>query len=418
MVPGSRKKILVLASTFPRWQGDTEPPFIEKLCLHLARYHDVDLLAPHAAGALTREDWPASEGSTGIRVFRFRYSAPALEQLAYTGGILSNLSRKRWLYALVPFFLAAQFWRLAALHRKHRYDVLHAHWIIPQGLTAAAMRSLLPRKQRPGLLVTSHGGDLFALKHGLLQRLKLFVLRHADSVTVVSQAMKEVCLGLGIDEAVVSVRPMGVDLEHTFTPRGAARKNDLIFVGRLVEKKGVDILLRALAKLRQEGLAPRLRIVGDGPLAPALQSLARQLDLESAVSFTGAVPNDALPEYYRDAKIAVMPSVIAGSGDQEGLGLVAVEAMGCGCAAIASDLPAIRDVIRNGETGLLTRPGDSDDIARKIGLLLRDAALRDRLAANGRAAACERFAWDDVARGYAGLLDGLAPVTPRSRGES
>ena len=99
-----------------------------------------------------------------------------------------------------------------------------------------------------------------------------------------------------------------------------------------------------------------------------------------------------------------MPSVVAASGDQEGLGLVAIEAMGCGCAVVASDLPTVRDSVSDGETGLMVSPGDPSDLAAKIATLLVDDELTAKLAANGRRYALEHFDWQRVGDGYAQLI--------------
>jgi glycosyltransferase involved in cell wall biosynthesis len=124
------------------------------------------------------------------------------------------------------------------------------------------------------------------------------------------------------------------------------------------------------------------------------------------------VPNTQLPDYLRAAQIAVMPSVIAASGDQEGLGLVAVEAMGCGCAVVASDLPAVRDTILDGHTGLMAKPADAEDLAEKISELLADDEKRQTLADTGHRYAVEHFDWRIVGDSYAKTISGmLDPAT-------
>jgi glycosyltransferase involved in cell wall biosynthesis len=102
-----------------------------------------------------------------------------------------------------------------------------------------------------------------------------------------------------------------------------------------------------------------------------------------------------------------MPSIVAKSGDQEGLGLVAVEAMGCGCAVVATDLPAVRDTVQHGKTGLVARAADAEDLAAKIETLLDDDALRLRLAKDGNEFARERFDWSVVGADYASLISRL-----------
>jgi glycosyltransferase involved in cell wall biosynthesis len=400
----SAKNLLVLTSTFPRWRDDKEPRFVELLCLELANYHSVTVLAPHCRGTKTHEVIE-SDGRV-IDVYRFRYCFAGLETLAYNGGILSRIRSNPLSVLLVPFFLTGQLIKMIRLHRRFRYDVIHAHWIIPQGIVAALYRRL--SRNAPALLVTSHGGDLFALRGWLLRKLKHWVLGSADQVTVVSEAMKPYCTDLGTDSEKIRVRSMGVDMTTVFKrDDSAARHQGLIFVGRLVEKKGVEYLIRAMKILMRRHPDLPLMIVGDGPDEDSLKSLSNELKLDDNITFAGSKLNSELPALLRSANIFVMPSIVAKSGDQEGLGLVAVEAMGCGCAVVATDLPAVRDTVQHGKTGLVARAADAEDLAAKIETLLDDDALRLRLAKDGNEFARERFDWSVVGADYASLISRL-----------
>jgi len=314
----------------------------------------------------------------------------------------------------VPFFLVAQLFAISQLHRQHRFDAIHAHWIIPQGLVAALFR-LLSRRPPP-LLVTSHGGDLFALRGALLTGLKRWILKRANKIAVVSEAMRPTAVELAHDEGKVSVHSMGVDLRNVFTPGDhATGRSGLVFVGRLVEKKGVSYLIEAMATLTKNDPQLQLTIIGDGPDRATLTRQVANLKLENNVQFIGSVTNIELPEHLRTAAIAVMPSVVAASGDQEGLGLVAVEAMGCGCAVVASDLPAVRDTVIDGETGLMARPADANDLADVLARLLNDDEKRRVLANNGRRYALAHFDWRIIGDKYAALILGmLEPTTERA----
>ena len=110
------------------------------------------------------------------------------------------------------------------------------------------------------------------------------------------------------------------------------------------------------------------------------------------------------PEYLRAARVFVLPSVVASSGDQEGSGLVAVEGLGCGCAVVAFDLPAVRDSIINGHTGLMAEPENAADLAAKFAMLLDDDVLRRSLADAGQRHAIGRFTWSAVGTGYARII--------------
>lgn len=385
--------ILVLTSTYPRWQDDTEPAFVRHLCLQLARAYRPIVLAPHYPGASRHEVLD------GIEVYRFRYFLPFAQRLAYDGGIMTNLERHPARLLLVPFFLLSQFYWILRLCRARQIRLIHAHWLIPQGLLAVLARTLGCRRAK--ILCTAHGGDLWSMQGGLMNRLKGYVLRRIDHLTVVSRAMRDHLRATGRLPAHTSVQPMGVDLTGTFTPASAtAARSGLLFVGRLVEKKGVITLLEALALLARNHPDLQLTCIGDGPERAGLEQRAAALHIADRVKFRGAVPNHQIPAYLRAARIAVVPSLVAGSGDQEGLGLVAVEALGCGCATVVSDLPALRDVVEDGSNGLVFRAGDAADLAAKLELLLQDQPLYDRLTAAGRQSVTGKFDWQAVGNGY------------------
>lgn len=394
--PEAAARILVLASTYPRWPDDTLPPFVHELARRLTGRYEMHVLAPHAVGCRTYEVMD------GVQVHRFRYLPARFETLAYAGGMLPGLRRRPWRLLALPLFIGAEWLTVVRLLRRYRFNVVHAHWVLPHGLIALLARVLCG--YRPALVCTAHGADIYGLQGGLARTLQRYTLSRSEHVTVVSNALRESVLEITGDRVNCSVLPMGVDTQARFTlPDSVGDRKGLLFVGRLADKKGVHVLLDALARLRDlPGM--KLSIVGTGTEELRLRAQVARHRLEDLVEFAGPVPNRDLPARYRSASILVFPSVITAYGDQEGLGLVPVEALACGCAVVASDLPAIRDVIRDGETGLLTHSGDPESLAAAIAQLWRDPALRARLASRGRTFVQERFDWERVAAGYAALL--------------
>jgi len=395
-----RSTILVLTSTFPRWPGDREPPFVFELSRRLANNFTVHVLAPHAPGA------KEIENMNGIRVFRFRYFFEWGELLAYDGGILPNLKQHPWRFLMVPFFLLGELVALFCLLKSGHYNVVHAHWLIPQGLIAVSARII--SGLRCPILCTSHGGDMFALKGKLFRILKCFVLSRSNGLTVVSQTMREKVLRLGGHNVVTDIIPMGVDLKTSFVPpRNTAVRiqGQLLFVGRLVEKKGLIYLIRAMPAILQTHPEARLLIAGSGPEEQNLRIEVESLNLHAKVIFLGAIENGNLPPLYQASEIVVFPSVIAADGDQEGFGLVQVEALGCECSVVATDLPAIRDIIVDGETGLIAPQRDESVLAAKIVYLLDHPDIRTGLGQAGRAFVLERYDWDIIAERYRGMIE-------------
>lgn len=394
------KNILVLASTYPRWKDDSEPAFVESLCRELGREFLVHVLVPHYKNAAIYEK------NNNIVIHRFRYFFPRFECLAYQGGILSNLKKNRLNYLLVPLFITFQFISLYILNKKFKYDVVHAHWLIPQGLLAVIIKLISNNKYK--ILVTSHGGDLYALNGKLFRMLKLWIAKKADYMTVVSNAMKEYCINMGIKEDKITVCSMGVDLRNTFVKHNSCDERDgIIFVGRLVEKKGVVYLINAMETVVKKFPSVSLCIIGDGPDRKSLEHLVSNRNLNQNVTFIGSVPNHDVPVYLNKANIAVMPSIVSRDGDQEGLGLVAVEAMGCGCAVVASDLPAVRDVITDGITGIMAKPASSDSLAESIIKLLVDDDLAESIARQGHDYVMVKFDWSNIGNRYRTIIENL-----------
>ena len=207
---------------------------------------------------------------------RFRYFWRSREDLA-DGAILENLRARRSRLVQVPFLLFAEYRAVRRLIRRRRPDVIHAHWIIPQGLVARLATRRIPT------VVTTLGGDLYALRSGFARRLKSRVVRSAAAVTVMNDEMGAMAVALGADPARVSVMPMGFDLSafSALTRRPDPDAVRLLFVGRLVEKKGLAVLLAALREA-PPGAPWRLTVVGDGPLRPELERAAEGLPVAFA----------------------------------------------------------------------------------------------------------------------------------------
>jgi len=397
-VADRRPHLLVLASTYPRWDGDHEPGFVHELAKRLTGRFRVTVLGPHAPGALSCEEMD------GVRVVRYRYAPERLETLVNDGGIVTNLRRAKWKLLLVPSFVLVQMWRAWRLLRRERIDVVHAHWLLPQGLIAGLLQSLSGRKVP--FVVTSHGADLHALRGGLMEALKRFVLRRAAGATVVSSAMLEKLRSMGVATEHVAVLSMGVDVSDRFgVDETVVRSTDeVLFVGRLVDKKGVQHLIRALPAVLARRPAARLTIGGYGPEEPALRALVERSGLQSVVTFLGALPQGELPALYRRAAVFVAPFVQVESGDQEGLPVALMEAIACGCPVVAGDVAGLHDLLGEYASEVALDPRDEDALAERIVTVLSapDAA-RERALHMGEHVR-ERFDWGVISRGYAEKL--------------
>lgn len=209
----------------------------------------------------------------------------------------------------------------------------------------------------------------------------------------------------------------GLDFAHLPPPPAARPARDgtdpadpvvILSVGRTVEKKGYDDLVRALALLPPE-LHWRFVHVGGGPLRPALVEQARQAGLAERTRWMGARPQPEVFAQYAAADLFVLASRIAADGDRDGLPNVLMEAQSQKLACLATRIAAIPELIADGETGLLAPPGDAAALARGLERLIRDPVLRARLAQAGHDRVHAQFSFeagiDELARRFAGLRE-------------
>ncbi len=235
---------------------------------------------------------------------------------------------------------------------------------------------------------TGHANDLFQRRQLLRKK-----LRRASFVSCISRWHRDLYLSLvrRSEEAFPIIR-CGIDTD-SFAPveRAPSAIPRLITVCRLVEKKGVDALLRALARLRQNHQETHLRIIGDGPLRKKLESMTRELALTENVEFTGALDSDSVRQEMQKADMLILPCRVDSSGDRDGIPVVLMEAMACGLPVVSGDLPAIRELVIDRKTGLRVDAHNIDEIAAAIALLCKDKALADTLGNGAREIVLSEF---------------------------
>ena len=392
-----KAELMVLASTYPRWMNDHEPAFIHELAKRLTPDFHVRVVCPHAPGA------KALESIDGVSIHRYRYAPDRLETLVSDGGIVSNLKRSPWKWLLLPGFILRQLITVLLLIRRKRPDVIHAHWLIPQGLVAVLARLFL--RCPPPVLITCHGSDLLTMRAAPLRHLKRWVTRQATALTVVRASMCGILEQYGADDRNISTCPMGVDLAERFTPDASVPRSgrEILFVGRLLPKKGLHLLLAAMPRVLESLPDCSLTVAGFGPDGMRLKELAADLGIQGVVTFCGAVEQQMLPALYRRAAVFVAPF-----DENEGLGLVLVEAIGCGCPVVVSDVPAAREAASGLDAVIMVRPGDSKALADGIIRCILETDGRDERTIQAVREVRERFDWSSVAERYAGILSRLA----------
>lgn len=365
----SRPTVLTLTTTLPGTPGDGTPEFVLSLARELGSDFAVTILAPRVPGADRKERL----GTVEIR--RFPYFPRPLEGLA-DGAILPNLRASPWRIVEVAFLVGSMLLHAFVHTVRSRPDLVHAHWIVPGGFVAGVLKFLTGRP----FVLTVHGADVYGIRHPLYVWLRDRIVAASDAVLPVSEHLAEE-LRVRERHRRTRVVPMGVDLEGVEEPRADSPSTacDFLFVGRLAEKKGVDVLLRACARVPEA----RLVVIGDGPEEPFLRGLANELGLEGRVDFRGRRPRREVLAALRHASVLVIPSRVAGDGDQDGTPVVLAEGIALSVPIIASSIGGIAERLEQDVTGILVEPDSVDDL---VTALRRAIDRPDEMARLGRTA--------------------------------
>ena len=399
-----KHSIFWLTSSYPRFEQDSASIFLR----YLAETIDNNVFELHI---LSPDDQYVDNSlhSSTIFLHYFKYFTPRdMQKLAYGSGILPNLRAKPLLFVQVPFFLASQFLVCYRLVKKLKPVLIHAHWVFPQGTIA----SMVGKLTKTPVIITAHGGDAFALQGSLLAKIKHWSLKNCSAWTSNTTATANAFWG---DISLPNIIPMGIDCQKFGSGKSGILRSKLakdtlvlLFVGRLVEKKGLKYLLIAYSLLTSEQRnQTQLWVVGDGAERTSLEKLSQSLQLSNKVTFWGKLPNEQLPDYYASADIFIAPSIMDSSGDTEGQGVTLVEAMASGTAIISTDTGGISEVIEHGHTGLLVPPQAPVKLKSAIIQLLDDSTLRDKMAEQGKRSA-QSYAWSQVGHKFQTLYKQLS----------
>ncbi|MGQ9666294.1 MAG: glycosyltransferase family 4 protein [Anaerolineae bacterium] len=384
-------KVLFVMSSFPRWEGDIHTPWAVELIHRLqARGANVTVLAPAYQGL-------RDHTAAGIPVKRFRYAPSAWEALTHESGAPNKIRRNPLYLTLLPAYLLAGAVRLRRLCRDLGPDVIHVHWPIPHALLAFWG---CPR-QRPRLVSTFYGADAALVRrYPALRPLLRRVVRESDACTAISRYTAEMVHQLaGVRPAVI---PYGMDLSARASLPAVQKPAafEILTVGRLIERKGHAVLLRAFAQLLRRRNDVALTIIGEGQERPRLEALIRELGLEGAAVLRGRVSDEELQRAYARCDIFVLPAILDAGGDTEGLGMVLLEAMRYEKPVVASAVGGITDIVEHGVSGLLVPPADAEALAGALTYLLENPGRARELAGTARRLNAERFDWERIVDAY------------------
>jgi glycosyltransferase involved in cell wall biosynthesis len=400
-------RILHVVTGFPRFRDDFIAPWLVELLRHLrSRGHEAEVFSPAYKGGGNRE-------LDGIPIHRFRYFPAPWEDLTHDEAVVYRLKRSFRYRLAVPFYLAGGSLAMWKLCRRQRYDVVHVHWPMPHALFGWVGRAACGAR----VLTTFYGVELRWVKTKLpfLRGFLARAIRSSDRVTAISDYTAREVRELA--DVPVTVIPYTTALPGPTSPVRSSGTDSLtvLFVGTLVARKGVTILIEAVRLLR-DVLPLNVVVVGDGPERPGLEREVARQGLSGLIEFTGRVPPDTLARAYSEASMFVLPAVVDARGDTEGLGVVLLEAMSYGVPVVASAAGGITDIVENEQTGLLVPPGNAQALAGAIRRLAEDARLRAQLGTAGQARFEAQFSWPAIVSRWDQVYRELAdPPTPPAR---
>jgi colanic acid/amylovoran biosynthesis glycosyltransferase len=282
--------------------------------------------------------------------------------------------------------------------REAPFDIVHCQFA-PIGLVALRHRRLGTLAARR-IVVHLRGYDISALVREKGEAVYARLFREADLFVANCQHFRARAIGLGCPEAKVVVIGSPIDTERFRLRDRSERAPDaplaLVAVGRLVEKKGFADAIAALAALVERGIDARLRLVGDGPLGPALRAQAEALGVAARVRFDGAQPQAGVIAALEASDIALAPSVRAADGDEDAPVNTLKEAMATGLPVVATRHGGIPELVRDGENGRLVPERDPAALAAAVADLAAAPGHWDALGRAGRAAVVQDFARETV----------------------
>jgi len=325
--------------------------------------------------------------------------------------------RKPWWYLVYPLFLVAYFFRAWSVIRNNRdSEVLASYWF-PDGFVARIATKLTGRRYH----VVVHGLDILRVidaprKRGRMVR----VLSGAETVICRSGFTSDLVKKVGIPGDRIAQITDGIDMADFFPSsegemirqRHGLEDCLLLFtLGRIVDRKGHELVLRALPAILKRFPEARYVIGGDGPEKKNLVQLSEDLGVSDNVIFVGLIASEELRAYYNACDIFVMPNRVGRNPwDVEGFGIVFLEAAACGKPVIAGNSGGAPDALIDGETGFLVPENDVGAVEERIGLLLADEDLRNRMGEEGRERVLRDFTWQRIAGHYACELGLQSPV--------
>jgi glycosyltransferase involved in cell wall biosynthesis len=406
-------RVLHLATTYPLHAGDSNASFIQAIAEGLAaRGHEIDVLVPwHPELVLDRP-----ESAVNVRAFRYT-PTKHWHPWGYAQALTADRDLRRDAYVAAVAAAATSWWAIRRALAREQYDILHAHWLLPNAPIAAAARG----RNGPPMVISCHGSGVYlAERSGWGGKAARWALARSAATTGCSGDLtrrlaafeagpepRRMPYGAETARFAALPEPEVMAARSRIASRHGLPAGDrwILGVGRLVYKKGFDVLIRALPGILVAQPETRVVFVGSGPLEAELTALAQAAGVADRVHMLGARPHAELPSWYATADIVAVPSVIDAEGNVDGLPNTLMEGLSSGTPVLASRVAGIPDVVRHEDNGLLFEPGDVDELAAGALRLLADRQLHARIGSAARADAVANLGWDRVAERFEALYE-------------
>jgi phosphatidyl-myo-inositol dimannoside synthase len=406
-------RIGVLTHNYPRFPGDFVGGFIESSCRELARQgHQVTAIAPYDPAFNRPLSETVGSGRVDLRLYRYVWP-PQLHRVGYGRSMRSDLALRFDGYVLSPAMIVSGIITTLRWAQRATPDVLHAHWVLPNGFIGAVVSRLtgIP------LVVSVPGSDAqIARANALFGAMARAAFQRAGLITANSADLRDAVVSVGADPAKFDMIVYGTDPDRLHPNQTGvnelrqslgltSERTMVLAVGRMVPKKGFDVLLRALAEpaLRSRPIVAVL--VGEGDEWAKWQGLGKSLGLDDRVRWVGSVPFDRISVYYNAADILAMPSV---TDPVDGLNVCVLDAMSCAKPVVGSSVAGNPLAIVDGVTGTIVPERSSSALATALAALADDRGLRQRMGMAGRRRIDEELGWPAITRRYVDHFESLA----------
>ena len=380
-------RVLVITSSFPRRTHDISGVFVAEWCRHLKRLgHDLDVLT-----------WASDEDPERCEppvIDRVAYAPESWQSLFYRSGAPENLEEEPWRYLLALPAIATMSARALTALKDSDYDLIVGHWLVPGGVIA---RSLGRLTDTPSVVIGHSGGvhALARLPEPVATALTAFL---TEGVTTVSSRSLRDKLRALHPPVAAQILPMGFEPAPINVPREERR--DWLFMGRMVQIKGVELAIRAFSQAQLPDEV-RLHVAGDGPEEPRLREVVEEL--HANVVFEGVVRGEEKLEVFEQCGFGIFPSQMTQRGRTEGMPVAVMELLSAGIVPLVSGMPGVKDLLADPEVQYVRERAVDEWVARVERLARFPLARLDEWAERSQYLV-SGYAWPRLALRWDGVL--------------